>query len=69
MGLKTAARLTVALGLLSLLAVGVGHLALTDIAHGERDVSLEWTVLRICVAVIVLFQVATLLTLRKVLRG
>lgn len=69
MNLKTAARLTILLGLLSLLAVGVGHLALTDIAHGEPDVSREWTVVRLCFAVIVLFQVAALLTLRRVLRG
>jgi len=57
------------LGLLALLAVMISHLALTDIYHGESDVSLEWNVLRLCFGVIVLSQLVALITLTKVLRA
>ncbi len=57
------------LGLLALLAVMISHLALTDIYHGEADVSLEWNVLRLCFGVIVLSQLVALITLTKVLRA
>jgi hypothetical protein len=69
MKLRTAARLSIGLGIFSLLAVGAAHLALTDIAHGEADVSLEWRVLQISAAAILAFQVVALATLRKVARG
>jgi hypothetical protein len=36
--LKTQIRVTIALGVLSLLAGLITHLALTDIYHGEADV-------------------------------
>jgi hypothetical protein len=61
-------RLSLVLGVLALLAVVTGHVALTDIYHAEGDVRLEWNVLRVCFAVIVASQVATLVTLAKVLR-
>lgn len=67
MNLKTAARRCIGLGLLSLLAVGVSHLALTDIRHAEGDLTLEWNVLRGCFAVILCFQVRALVILRRVL--
>ncbi len=57
------------LGVFSLLAVAASHLALTDIYHADGDVSLEWNVLRVCFGVFVLSQVATLITLSKVLRS
>jgi hypothetical protein len=57
------------LGVLSLLAVALSHLALTDIYHAGGDVSLEWNVLRGCFGVFVLSQVAALITLTKVLRS
>lgn len=57
------------LGVLALVAVLASHLALTDIYHAEGDVSLEWNVLRVCFAVIVLSQTAALITFAKVLRG
>jgi hypothetical protein len=69
MKLRTAARLSIGMGILSLLALGAAHLALTDIAHGEADVSLEWRVLQISAAVILAFQVVALATLRQVARG
>lgn len=56
------------LGVLSLVAVLVSHLALTDIYHAEGNLTLEWNVLQACFAVIVAAQVFTLLALGKVLR-
>ncbi|MBI2926853.1 MAG: hypothetical protein HYY24_14245 [Verrucomicrobia bacterium] len=67
--LKNLIRVTLALGVLSLLALLFSHLALTDIAHGEADVELEWNVLRVCALVLLLFIGATLFTLRRVLRA
>ncbi len=66
--LRRAVRLSLFLGGLSLVAVVVSWLALTDIGHGESDLSLEWSVLRAAFLVIVLFQVSALLTLGRVLR-
>lgn len=53
------------LGLLSLMALGASHLALTDIAHSESDVALEWEVLRISAVVIAVFVVSALVALRQ----
>ena len=63
-------RIKASLGLsvLALLAVLASHLALTDIYHTEGDVRLEWNVLRVCFGVIVASQIATLITLTKVLQ-
>jgi hypothetical protein len=61
-------RASLGLGVLALLAVLTSHLALTDIYHGEGDLSLEWSVLRVSFGVIVGSQIATLITLTKVLR-
>ena len=66
MTLYRAVTLCIGLGVASLMAVLVGHLALTDIYHGEGDLSLEWNVLRVCVGVIVAFQFCALMTLRRV---
>jgi hypothetical protein len=60
--------MTLGLGVLSLLAVIFGHLALTDIAHGEGDLSLEWNVLRVAALVIVMFIAVTFGTMSRVLR-
>jgi len=69
MELKNQIRLTMALGILSLLAGVMGYLALTDIYHAEVDVSLEWNVLRVCAVVLVVFIGSTLFTLRQVLKS
>lgn len=61
-------RLSFVLVVLALLSVAVSHLALTDIFHAEGDVSLEWNVLRVCLSVIVVSQIATLVTLTKIAR-
>jgi hypothetical protein len=66
--LKTRIRVTIVLGVLSLLAVLITHLALTDIYHGEADVTLEWRVVRICALVLVAFIGMALYTLRQALR-
>lgn len=61
-GLRRAVQLSVLPGGFSIIAVVMSFLALTDIGHGEPDLSLEWAVLRTAFLVIVLFQVSTLVT-------
>ncbi len=56
------------LGIASLVALFVSLLALTDIYHGESDLRLEWMVLRVCLAVIFIFQVFALLTYWRIIR-
>jgi len=65
--LKTQIRVTMALGALSLLAGLATHLALTDIYHGEADVTLEWSIVRVCALVLLAFIGMALLTLRRTL--
>ena len=66
--LKTQIRVTIGLGALSLLAGLITHLALTDIYHGEVDVTLEWSMVRICAVVLLVFIGMALFTLRRALR-
>ena len=66
--LKDQIRGTMALGTLALLAGIVGHLALTDIHHGEVDVTLEWNILRICALILLAFIGASMFTLRKAIK-
>lgn len=56
------------LGIASLVAIFVSLLALTDIYHGESDLHQEWMALRICFAVIFIFQVFALITFWKIIR-
>lgn len=65
---KRSVAISLMLGVMSVLAIGVSPLALTDIWHGESDVSLEWNVLRFAAMVIIVFHVFTLATLWQVLR-
>jgi hypothetical protein len=67
--LKRQIRVTIALGGLSLLAGLMTHLALTDIYHGEADATLEWSVLRVCALIFLLFIGSALFTLGRVLKG
>ncbi|NCP15674.1 hypothetical protein GW866_01335 [bacterium] len=60
--------ITLSLGILSLIAMAFSHLALTDIAHGEADVSLEWTILRVTALTLLTFIGATFFTLFRVLK-
>jgi len=66
--LKTQIRVTIVLGALSLLAGLISHLALTDIYHGEAHVTLEWSMVRICALVLLVFIGMALYTLRRALR-
>ena len=56
------------LGVVSLGAVFISLLALSDIYHGESDLRLEWLALRICFAVIFIFQVFALVTFWRMIR-
>jgi hypothetical protein len=68
MSIKTATQVSFGLGLLSLLAVVVGHLALTDIYHGETDTSQEWRFLQVSAVIILAFHISALVTLWRLLR-
>ncbi|MEI6613912.1 MAG: hypothetical protein WCL37_03365 [Chrysiogenales bacterium] len=56
------------LGIGTLVAVFISLLALSDIYHGESDLCLEWMALRICFAMIFIFQVFALGTFWRVIR-
>ena len=57
--------LALGLGGLSFLSILVAHLALTDIYHGETDLSLEWHALQVAFGVIITFHVAAFAALMK----
>ena len=59
---------TLSLGILSLIGMALSHLALTDIAHGEAEVSLEWTILRVTALVLLAFIGSSFFTLIRVLK-
>ena len=65
--IKQLSVLTLVLAGFSILALILSHLALTDISHGEEDLTLEWSVLRIAALVILGFIISTILTLKNVL--
>ena len=64
----TVYRFAMGWGVASLVAILIAHLALTDIYHGEADVTLEWGVLQGAFVVIVSFHAAALLALRHAIR-
>lgn len=66
MELKQQIRLATALGVMSLVAGALGQLALTDIYHGEGDLTLEWNMLRIFAVIFVVFIAHALNTFRKI---
>jgi protein-S-isoprenylcysteine O-methyltransferase Ste14 len=65
--LKIQIRITMALGVLSFLAALMAHLALTDIYHGEEDVTLEWSIVRTCACLLLVFLGAAMWTLYQTL--
>ena len=67
--LKRQIHVTMALGVLSILAGIFAHLALTDIYHGESNLALEWNILRGSAVVFLAFVAASLATLRKTLKA
>ena len=56
------------LDIVSLVAVFISLLALTDIYHGESDLRQEWMALQICFAVIFIFQVFALGTFWRMIK-
>lgn len=66
---KNQIRVTMAMGILSVLAGILAHLALTDIYHAEGDLALEWNVLRFSAAIILGFIAASLWVLGKALKA
>lgn len=68
MQLKNQIRLAMILGVLSLIAGVLGHLALTDIYHAEGDLRLEWTMLRLFALTFLIFIGYILVTLKKILK-
>lgn len=63
------AAIAFSMGIFTLIAVFVSHLALTDIYRNEGDLRLEWNILRVCFAAVVAFQVFILATLLRVVRN
>ena len=68
MELENQIRASIVLGILSLVAGIVGHLALTDINRGDGNLILEWNMLRVCAVILLVFIGYTLMTFRKILR-
>lgn len=61
--LRIAVIVSVALGALAGVGLATGHLALTDIYHGEGDLTLEWRVLQVCFGIMAVFLVSAMATL------
>jgi hypothetical protein len=66
--LRTQIIVTMALGVLALLAGLFSHLALMDIYHGEADVALEWRIVQLSAVVILLFVGSALITMGRTLK-
>ena len=64
---RMAVRLSFGLGVLSVAAVGISHLALTDISHGAGGMA-EWRALQVSFAIIMAFQLSALTTLGRIMR-
>jgi len=67
--IKRSAKTSFVIGTISVIALIPVHLALTDIWHGEGDLTLEWSVMRFGILTIAAFQISALATLVKVLRA
>jgi hypothetical protein len=59
---------TLILSGLSILALVLSHLALTDIYHGGENLVLEWSLLRIAAIVFIAFITSTIFTMKQVLK-
>jgi hypothetical protein len=62
---QTLHRLAIWLGWLSSIAILMSFMALSDIYHGEADLSLEWRVLRVAFAAIIAFHGVGLIALTR----
>jgi hypothetical protein len=56
------------LGALSLVAIVLALLALTDIGHGESDLTLEWNAVRMSFLIIIAFHLVAMRALTQVRR-
>jgi fumarate reductase subunit D len=57
------AAITTVLACLSVIALVAMYLALSDIAHGDEDLTLEWRIVQVCYGVCWLLTVSVLVTL------
>jgi len=62
-------RMCIALGILSFISLVISFFALTDIAHGESDLSLEWASLKFSALILLMFIAMTLTTLSRVIKS
>lgn len=67
--LRSQSLLGIILGVLSLIALAISHVALTDIVHGEPDPWQEWLALRLSAVVFVLFVGISLATFVRLLNS
>ncbi len=67
--IKQYAVVALILSVISIVALILSHLALTDINHGEQNLTLEWTILQVSATIFLVFIVSTILTLIKVLKS
>lgn len=67
--MKRAIVITLILGALSMTGILISHLAFTDIAHGEPDLTLEWKALQISFLTMIIFHLAAFYTLGKLLKS
>jgi hypothetical protein len=61
--LKFSATVTVIMGFMSVMALIFMFLALSDIAHGEEDLSLEWRITGIGMIIIASFVISAFFTI------
>ena len=66
--LRTQIRWAIRLGVLSLFGGVASQMALTDINHGGADLTLEWTILRVCALIFLAFIGMALFALSRVLK-
>lgn len=55
------------LGALSLAAIVLNHLALTDIYHGEPNAAMEWQIVRYGHLIFLLFAIVAMIALARML--
>ncbi len=67
--LETSVTITLIMGFLSILAMIFLFLALSDIAHNEADLSLEWRITGISMMVLGVFIISTFTTIGLLLRN
>jgi len=67
--MKLSATITAFLGSLSVPALVMLFLALSDIANHEPNLTLEWYITGICIIILSAFTISTLITLRLLFKS